>query len=287
MMGQVFLPGNLESLWEVFEREPEAVVYAGGTDLLVRLRRSLLRPPSLVCLERIGELRGVYDCGDRVFIRAGSTHSQLLTNPILRMNFPVLIKALQVLGSPPIRNMGTVGGNLCTASPAGDLLPALYVLEAEVKIDSRIGFRHILLKDFIKGPGKTCLEAREIVSGVWVRKAPEWTIHHYEKVGQRKALAISVASLACLLRVSKSGLIEKARFAWGSVGPRVITSDELEEVLTGRPLSRETLQEAASLAERAVSPIDDIRASADYRRKVSGNLLLRLLEYSRGFTRIE
>jgi xanthine dehydrogenase FAD-binding subunit len=286
-MGRVFIPENLESLWEVLEREPASVIYAGGTDLLVRLGHTFRSLPSLVCLERIGELKGAEDHGDRVLIRAGSTHTHLLANPILRREFPVLIKALQVLGSPPIRNMGTIGGNLCTASPAGDTLPALTVLGAEVEIGSSAGFRRIPLKDFIQGPGKTSLQAREIVCGVWVKKNPDWTIHHYEKAGQRRAMAISIASLAGLLKVSGSGVIERARFAWGSVGPAVITSDELEGGLVRRPLSRQTLEEAASLARQLVSPIDDVRATAEYRREVSGNLLLRLLDYSHGSARIE
>ena len=276
-MRKVLLPHTPEELWEVLRAEPQAAVYAGGTDLLVNLRQGLVDPSCLVCLERIEELKGVQEFGHEVFIGACSTHAYLLANPIIRSNFPVLTRALELLGSPPIRNMGTIGGNICTASPAADSLPPLYVLEAEVEIRSKNTSRRMSLKEFILGPGKTSLQSGEIVSGIWVKKAPGYNLHHFEKVGQRKALAISIASLAGLLRASEKGVIEEARFAWGSVGPTIITSPEVEKALVGNRLSRPILEKAACLARSAVDPIDDIRASGEYRRLVSGNLMVRLL----------
>jgi len=280
-MRKVFLPHTPEELWEVLRAEPQAAVYAGGTDLLVKLRQCLVDPSCLVCLERIEELKGVQEFGHEVFIGACSTHAYLLANPIIRSNFPVLTRALELLGSPPIRNMGTIGGNICTASPAADSLPPLYVLEAEVEIRSKNTSRRMALKEFIQGPGKTSLQPGEIVSGIWVKKAPGYNLHHFEKVGQRKALAISIASLAGLLRASEKGVIEEARFAWGSVGPTIITSPEVEKALVGNRLSRPILEKAACLARSAVDPIDDIRASGEYRRLVSGNLMVRLLTLQR------
>ena len=280
-MRKVLLPHTSEELWEVLRAEPQAAVYAGGTDLLVKLRQGLVDPSCLVCLERIEELKGVQEFGHEVFIGACSTHAYLLANPIIRSNFPVLTKALELLGSPPIRNMGTIGGNICTASPAADSLPPLYVLEAEVEIRSKNTSRRMALKEFIQGPGKTSLQPGEIVSGIWVKKAPGYNLYHFEKVGQRKALAISIASLAGLLRASEKGVIEEARFAWGSVGPTIITSPEVEKALVGNRLSRPVLEKAACLARSAVEPIDDIRASGEYRRLVSGNLMVRLLTLQR------
>jgi xanthine dehydrogenase FAD-binding subunit len=280
-MRKVLLPHTPEELWEVLRAEPQAAVYAGGTDLLVKLRQGLVHPSCLVCLERIEEFKGVQERANEVFIGACSTHAYLLANPVIRNNFPVLKKALQRLGSPSVRNMGTIGGNLCTASPAADTLPPLYVLEAEVEIWSKNASRRMALKEFILGPGRISLRPGEIVSGVWVKKVPGYNIHHYEKVGQRRALAISIASLAGLLRVSENGVIEKARFAWGSVGPTIITSPEADAALVGNRLSRPILEKAACLARSAVEPIDDIRASGEYRRLVSGNLMVRLLTLQR------
>jgi CO/xanthine dehydrogenase FAD-binding subunit len=275
-MRNVFLPQTLNELWQVLEDEPRSTLYAGGTDLLVKMRSGLIHPDQMICLERIEELKGVEDQGDAVLIKACSTHTDLLESSIIRIHFPVLAKGLQVLGAPPVRNMGTIGGNICTASPAADTLPPLYVLDAEVEIRSKSTFRRMALKEFIFGPGKTCLRPGEIVSGISVKKAPGYNLHHFEKVGQRKALAIAVVSLAALLKISEKGIVEEARLAWGSVASTVITSTEIEAMLIGHRLSYKVLEKAGRLVRAMVKPIDDIRASGDYRRQVSGNLLLRL-----------
>ncbi|MCX5862056.1 MAG: xanthine dehydrogenase family protein subunit M [Desulfomonile sp.] len=282
-MREVFLPRTVEELWDIMENFPDAVLYAGGTDLLVQMRAGHTNPSHLVCLERVEALHGVRDEGDDVLIGAATTHSGLLENPLIRKEFPILAKGLGLLGSPPIRHMGTIGGNIVTASPAGDSLPPLYVLEAEVEIRSRTQMRRLPLKDFILGPNMVVLNEGEVLMGVWLRKQPRWNIHHYEKVGRRKAQACAIASMAALLKISDSGIIESARLAWGSVGPTVATSAEAERNLIGQPLTLETLERAAMLVEASVSPIDDIRASAEYRRAVSGALLLRLLDYSPPF----
>jgi CO/xanthine dehydrogenase FAD-binding subunit len=174
--------------------------------------------------------------------------------------------------------MGTIGGNICTASPAGDTLPPLYALMAEVELRSVKGVRRVPIREFIKGPGSTCLERDEVLTAVLVKKPDEYNLHHYEKVGLRNALACAVVSMAALLRVSPEGVVEKAALAWGSVGPTVITSPEAEEALIGEPLSPASLQKAAALVRETVTPISDVRADADYRRTVAGNLVMRLLD---------
>lgn len=280
-MHNVFLPRTLHALWQVMKEEPGALLYAGGTDLLVKLRGKTAPPPALICLERIRELAEVRERKDIFFIGAAATHTSLLENAFLKKNFPVLARALQALGSPPIRNMGTIGGNICTASPAADTLPPLYVLDAELELLSENGARRMPVSDFIMGPGKTKLQANEILSGIWLKTSPSFPIHHFEKVGQRNALAIAVVSLAALLE-TKQGAITRVRLAWGSVGPSVARSAEVEKMLVGRPLCLETLQEAGKIAEGAVNPIDDIRGSAAYRRQVAGRLLWRLAEKAGG-----
>lgn len=277
-MREVFLPHNLKALWPLMADHPQAGLYAGGTDLLVKMRLNLVDPPDLICLERVEELKGVADRGNEIFIGAATTHAALLAHPLIQNHFPVLAKALRVLGSPLVRHMGTIGGNLITASPAGDTLPPLYVLGAEVELRTGDSLRRLPIKDFIQGPGKTLLAPGEILTGVRIRKRPEINFHHFEKVGQRKALAIALVSLAAALHISEDGIVREARLAWGSVGPTVVTSREAESALIGNPLSPDVLEKAAAIARLAVSPIDDVRAGADYRRQVAGNLLLRFLE---------
>lgn len=275
-MSEVSVPGSLPELWEAWSARPGALLYAGGTDLLVRLRANRLDPPGLICLERLPELRGVEERGDAVRIGAGVPHTALIAHPLVRAHFPVLAGALAELGSPPIRNVGTLGGNLCSASPAGDSLPPLWVLGATVEVESRQGRRAIPVADFVLGPGRTALGPGELVRAILVPKPIGFTRQHFEKVGQRKALAIAVVSLAALLDVAPSGRVVRARLAWGSVGPGIVTCPEAEAALVGRPLDLETLEAAAAAARSAVSPIDDLRASAAYRRRVAGSLLYRL-----------
>jgi CO/xanthine dehydrogenase FAD-binding subunit len=280
-MRQVHVPATLSELWEILQEEPDAALYAGGTDLLVKLRSGLIDPPSLVCLERIEEIRGVQDRDNDLFIGAGTTHTRLLESDLINRHFPVLVKALEVLAAPPIRHMGTIGGNIVNASPAGDTLPPLYVLHAEVEIRSRSESRKLPLADFIAGPGRTRLSKGEILSGVWARKIPEFNVQHYEKIGKRKAQACSIAGMAAVLRVSDAGTIERARLAWGSLGPTVVYSRGVEQALEGKPFSAETLKEAGRLAQGIVNPIADVRAGIEYRRRVITGLLLGLTRCSR------
>jgi xanthine dehydrogenase FAD-binding subunit len=276
-MTDVFLPETMDDLWVILGKHESAVVYAGGTDLLVKKRQGLVRSNVLVCLERLKALRSVCETGDHLFIGAGATHSQLLRNVEVRKGCPVLVRALSVIGSPSIRNMGTIGGNVVTASPAGDSLPALHVLDSEVEIRCQSGCRRVTIGDFVRGPGDVDLKSGEIVSGIWLRKTPDFHIHYYEKVGLRSGLACAVASMAALVRLSENNIIEKIRLAWGSVGPKIVIQAQVESLLEGRPLSADSLKRVVPLIEESVTPIDDLRAGADYRRMVAGSLIFRLL----------
>lgn len=282
-MSDVLLPANLDELWNIFNEFPEALVYAGGTDLLAKFASSRTPHPrtgALICLENIEKLQDIGEIDGSVRIGACVTHSRLLSHPLIGDNFPVLAYALRLLGSPPVRNMGTLGGNICTASPAGDTLPALYILDAKLELSSENGFRFLPIGKFITGPGNTVLEPGEVLTAIWLAKNKDYTIHHFEKVGQRNALAISIASMAALIKLSSEGVVEKIRLAWGSVAPTIACSHEIETALVGKLLSRTVLSEAKPLLYEAISPIDDIRAKAEYRRTVAANLLMRLLRYN-------
>ncbi len=278
-MREVFLPRNLADLWEILDKNPDCAIYSGGTDLLLKIRGGLIDPPCLVCLERIEEIRGVHDEGNTILIGAATTLGSLMTHPAVLGHFPVLAKALSVLASPTVRHMGTVGGNIVNASPAGDTLPPLYVLGAELEIRSIAAFRRLPLREFIIGPGETMLQKGEILTAIRVAKAPRYNLHHYEKVGRRKAQACAVVSMAALLQTSDDGLIREARLAWGSVGPKVVTLPDVEQALIGKSLSTDTLKAVMPAVEQGVSPIHDVRASSRYRRVVAGQLLLRLSRY--------
>lgn len=288
----VLFPRDLKQLFQALA-EPGARVLAGGTDLLVRLRSKPDVSCTLVSLDRLAALRGVAEdsgAGNKgaatgvgpgtlhriLRIGAACTHAELLAHPLVRARLPVLAQALADLGSPPIRNMGTLGGNLCTASPAGDTLPPLLALGAEVELASTAGTRRLPLAEFLLGPGRTALQPAEILTAVRVPVPGVNVRQHFEKVGRRDALAVAVVSLAALVRLGHGGKIAEARLAWGSVAPTIWRCPEAEAVLVGRKLSLTALAEAAALVRAQVQPISDVRASADYRREVAGNLLLRL-----------
>ncbi|EGJ50359.1 FAD binding domain-containing protein [Desulfocurvibacter africanus] len=275
-MSLVLLPASLGELWAMLGDEPGCAVFAGGTDLLVRKRAGIAQGDPLVCLERIPELREIHESDGLLRIGAGITHTACSASPDVTKHAPVLALALRRIGSPQVRNMGTMGGNICTASPAGDSLPSLHILKAEVVLRSRESERALPLADFIRGPGKTDLRPGEILVEVRIPSAVDFQVQHFEKVGQRNAQAIAVVSLAALVRLNRRGIVEEARLALGSVGPTVVRPREAEEALAGRRLSLTALRQAAELVRSAVSPIDDIRATAAYRKEVAGNLLLRL-----------
>lgn len=276
----VFMPLSLDELWSLVSRYPEARVFAGGTDLLVWIRNRRIDPPALISLEKISALQGISETADGLLIGAATAFATLLEDPLVNGMFPILAKALKTLGSPHIRRMGTIGGNIVTASPAGDTLPPLHVLGAEVELRSAVGIRRLPISECILGPGRTALEAGEILTAVFLPRPTEGLVQHFEKVGLRSAMACAVASFAALIDVSSDGAIQSARLAWGSVGPTVVRIPAVEAALVGRSLSLDSLESLIPLVRDEVSPLDDVRASADYRRLVAGNLLLRLLQFA-------
>jgi xanthine dehydrogenase FAD-binding subunit len=273
---EVLFPRSLAALQEMFAAYPGAVVMAGGTDVLVRLRGADSRPPALICLERLDGIKCLERRGDQLFIGAGVTIGQLAADDAVGQAVPALRQAASLLGSPPVRHAATLGGNICTASPAGDTLPPLYAADATVETAGPEGCRRLAVADFVAGPGRTVLRPGELVTGVSVPACGRDTLSAYYKVGRRRATAIAVVSLAVRLRLGGDGSVEMIRLAWGSVGPTVIRLPAVEDHLRGRRLSAALLREAGAMVAAAVKPIDDVRARAAYRRRVAGNLLLRL-----------
>jgi CO/xanthine dehydrogenase FAD-binding subunit len=249
---------------------------AGGTDLLVAVRKGTESPNLLVYVGELPELRVLREEKEGLEVGAALTHAELLAHPATE-RFPILRSVLRTIGSPAIRAMGTLGGNIVTASPAGDSLVALYLLEARVRLVSEEGERELPIWEFIVGPRKTALRQGELVRSVflpWLSGEPR---SFFRKVGRRRALIIAIASLGALVWV-RDGRVERARLALGSVAPTVIRPKEVEEALVGRPVSPEAWEDLVPRLSAATHPISDLRASADYRRKVAGRLLLALAE---------
>jgi xanthine dehydrogenase FAD-binding subunit len=277
-MRPVLLPRALTELWEALDRHPGAALMAGGTDLLVRLRAGLCDPPALIGLERLAGLDGVRAEGGWLRLGAAATHQELIDHPQVAAELPLLRRALLELGSPPIRHMASLGGNLVTASPAGDSLPPLYVYDAEVELLSAGGARRMPLERFIIGPGRTALAPGEVLAAVWVDRGQTFDRIHHRKVGLRRALAIAICGFCAGLRLDAAGRVREARLAWGSLAPSVVRPRTVEQMLLGQALTPEVLRAAGQALQEHISPIDDLRASADYRRQVAANLLQELAE---------
>lgn len=278
-MSEILAPKRLDDYFELLRQHPGAQPMAGGTDLLVRRRGDPSgSAAALIALAAIEELQGVRENEHGLSIGALTTFSALIADPRVKARAPLLASAARSVGGPAIRNMATIGGNVCTASPAGDSLTPLYVAAAQVEIASPHGRRTVPIAEFIGAPGRTALRPGELLTRIVLPPGAPFAHQRFEKVGRRRSLAISVASFCGQVRLAADGTVAEARFAWGSVAPTVLRVAALEADLVGRRLDRLTIRRAAGIARESVAPISDIRAPADYRRRVAGNLLTRFLE---------
>jgi carbon-monoxide dehydrogenase medium subunit len=261
-------PDSLEEAWRILASEEDACPVAGGTDLIVRARQRKTRlPATLVSLRRIAELRRI-DEGETFRIGSLATMAECAEHPGLRAAFPSLAAAAGTMGSVQIRNLATVGGNLCNASPCAELATPLLVHEARVEIRGADRVREVPLEEFFRAPGVSCLEPGELLSAVLVgRPAPE-SRSLYQRKG-RVRMDLAQASLALRLEM-EAGRCRLARVAAGAVAPTPIRLGEVEALLEGERISPPLLERVGELAGRGIRPISDVRAGAGYRRRMVG-----------------
>jgi CO/xanthine dehydrogenase FAD-binding subunit len=257
----VLTPRSLEQALRLRAEFPDALPIQGGTDVMVELNFDRARPPALLNLNEVEELRGWSRENGAVRLGAGLTYTEAMRPPLAEW-LPALAEAARTVGGPQIRNRGTIGGNLGTASPAGDALPPLLVSECSVETASVRGARELPLESFLVGPKRNALEPDELITAVRVRAGSG--AQTFMKVGPRNAMVIAVVSLA--LRADRER--DELRAAFGSAGPVP-------------RLVRASLEEAEELPERvaaAASPIDDVRGTAAYRSHALRVLTSRALE---------
>ena len=257
----VLTPRSLDDALRLKSEHPDAVPIAGGTDLMVELNFDRRRPERILNLGEVSELRGWADDDGLLRLGAGLTYAEAMAEPLCSL-LPALAEASRTVGSPQIRNRGTLGGNLGTASPAGDSLPPLLVEDAEVEVASAGGSRRIELAEFLVGPKQNALAPEELITAVLVR--PSGAPQTFMKVGPRNAMVIAVCSLAVAVDRERGEL----RAAFGSAGPVV--------ALVTAPLAE--ADGFPALVASAASPIDDVRGTAVYRRHALRVLAVRGLE---------
>ncbi|MGW0809993.1 FAD binding domain-containing protein [Nonomuraea sp. NPDC002799] len=251
-------------------------ILAGGTDLLVRHEHHL-QELHLLDITAIAELSAIAETGRSVVIPALATYSDLRASPIVRRWAGPLATAAALGGGRQIQNAGTLAGNIVNASPAGDGIPSLYVMAARVHVRSAGGSRVAPIREFFTGPGRTRLGDRELVTHVEIPETPQTDmIQFFDRVGTRRAQAITKASIAFRARPHEGGLTDVA-IALGAVGPTVLEAPETAAFLERGPLTEQRLRQAADLLSREARPIDDVRSTARYRRQAVAGLLNRNL----------
>ncbi len=273
-----FQPTTLTAALELLcDHGAEARLVAGGTDLMVEALRGVRPTQTLIDLTKIGELR--YIAADATSIRLGglATHNDVLTSPACRDRAVPLVQACAEVGAPQIRNRATVAGNLVTASPANDTITPLMALGADLVLASRAGERVVSLADFYTGFRRTVLRSDELVREIRVRPLAPDQRGIFLKLGLRRAQAISVINLAIVVTLA-GDLVTEARVTLGCLAPTIVRSPTVEAFLVGKRLDAEVRAEAGRLACADVSPIGDLRASADYRRATLESLISHALE---------
>ncbi|MFP6734493.1 MAG: xanthine dehydrogenase family protein subunit M [Rhodospirillales bacterium] len=271
---------SLEAAAETLAAGPVTVL-AGGTDLMLQAEAGKrVYAPTLMNIRRLADLRGVRLDGETLRIGALTTMTDLLADAIIQKHCLILSETADQFGSPQIRNMASIGGNICNASPAGDLLVPLIALGAEVELvskpDGAIETRRVPLEDFVTGPGTSDLRANEMLTFVTVPLPPAGARGAFRKFGPRPALEIAIAAVAVTGRV-EGGNFTQMRVAYGAVAPRPVRGRTVEAALEGRPATTETIAAALAAAEADISPIDDVRASQWYRRHLTRALTQEIL----------
>jgi CO/xanthine dehydrogenase FAD-binding subunit len=280
---EILSPATWQEALALKASHPDALPIAGGTDVMVELNFDRARPQTMLDLTRVPELREWGADAGRLRVGAGVSYTRIIGE--LAGRLPALAVASRTVGSPQIRNRGTVGGNLGTASPAGDALPPLYVAEAEVELASTTGTRRVAVDDFITGPKRTCAHEDELIAAV-VLPAAEGA-QQFAKIGTRNAMVIAVCSLALAVWPERRTVAA----CLGSAGPTPLRAIEAQAFIAGvldeerlwesrEPIGEAALARFGELVAAAASPIDDVRGSAAYRRHALAVLGRRTLAWA-------
>ncbi len=272
----IFTPSNIKELFEIRAKHSNAVLLAGGTDLLAQWHNNKSHPQKVISLSGIKNLSFVKEEKNYVEIGALTTHSVIAADRTIKKLLPVLSYAASTIGAPAIRNMGTIGGNIANASPAADLPPALLIYDASLILASQSGNRELKLSEFFRGYKLTALSDNEFIYSVRIPLPPADIYSEFFKIGTRRAQSIAKVSFAGLIKKDKKG-IETIRLAAGSVAPVPIRLYETERFLQGRILTRSVISSACDIMLKYLKPISDVRSTEEYRKFALKNLLTRFL----------
>ena len=266
-------PSSLAEALALLNREPGVwKPFAGGTDLMVLLEAGKLPHRNYINIWSLKELRGIEVTDSHITLGALTTYTEVQSHPVLQSEFPMLCQAASETGGLAIQNRGTIGGNIVNASPAADSPPALLAYDAEIELVSSDDSRWLAYNKFHTGYKQMLIGPNELLARVRMPRNTRGATHYYRKVGTRKAQAISKVCLAALAKLDDAQ-ISDVRIALGSVAPIVVRCVHTEAALRGRKPDTDTIKSACATLSQEISPIDDIRSTADYRLQVAKNLL--------------
>ncbi|SMB99504.1 carbon-monoxide dehydrogenase medium subunit [Thermanaeromonas toyohensis ToBE] len=279
MVSAYLFPHSVSECLEMLNTYEGARIIAGGTDLIIDIKKKRLQPRVLVDITRIPELNLIQEKEDTISLGAGVTHREAATSPLIREKLPALAQAASSVGSPQIRNVGTLAGNVVNAQPAADTAVALVALGAEAEIWGSQGKRRVAVEDLYEGVGRSKVDStRELLGRFLVPKWGEGEASAFVRLSPRRALSLPILNVAVRVQI-KDGRWERARICVAPVAPQPFLCQEAAEALIGAKVSQEKIQEAAKIAAELAQPRDSLlRGSRAYRKEMVRVLVRRALE---------
>jgi CO/xanthine dehydrogenase FAD-binding subunit len=279
---EYFQPQSLKEALDIKAEYGDRIqVAAGSTDLLVANYEKLHEIENWLDLDKLDELRRIEVKASKLHLGAMVSHLKLMKSEVVKDKLAVLAAAAEDVGSPQIRSRGTIGGNICTSSPAGDLLAPLLSYEASFKLESAAGERIVAAEKFFTGPKRNLMEADELLTEIIIPLTENEREGAWIKVGRRKALVISTLTLSVVLEFEGKKIV-KAGIAMGSVAPTPIRLGEVEAMLIGKKLAELDYQKLGQEVKARINPIDDLRGTKEYREDVAVDVMVRALNEVEG-----
>lgn len=265
----------------------KAMIMAGGTDIMVALNERAINPEYIIHIANIPELKTIKEEDNCIKIGPLVTMCELAESKLIQEKLTALAEAASSSAAPQVRNLGTIGGNLGTASPAGDLIAALTALGSRIKVSnkstSQAAHNEYTMEEFLVGPKKNLLSKEQLITEIIIPNLPPNSSSAFQKLGKRKAMAISIASASAVVTLSNDGeYISNVKIAMGSLAPTIVRAKKFETSIQGKAADLAEIKKASILVKEEISPITDVRATSEYRYEVADVLAYRSIENALG-----